>query len=210
MNQVDDLGRKQGKWQKSYNDGTIRYEGQFRDDMPYGEFRYYYPSGELQAVNSFSDDGVVAQARLYYENGNLFAEGKYVNQHKQGTWTYYSEPDNKLLAREEYRKGELDGEVVRYYAETGQKLEVIHYTMGNRNGPYKKYFPNGQLMTEGNYKDDLLDDLFITYYPGGEVQARGYYREGRQIGNWEFYDEAGGILTREDFLIRANDSISGN
>jgi antitoxin component YwqK of YwqJK toxin-antitoxin module len=49
--------------------------------------------------------------------------------------------------------------------------------------------------------------MFTAYYPDGEVQLRGTYRMGLQTGNWEYFDESGGILTREDFLMDQGDSI---
>ncbi len=207
LNQTDDRGRKQGKWQKTYENGSLRYEGQFRDNRPYGTFRYYYKTGELQTENQFSEDGIIAESKMYYRNGSLFAEGKYVNQQKDGLWLYYSEPDHKLIAREQYKDGEMHGENLTYYAETGEILESTHYEEGMKNGPYKKYFPDGKLMTEGKYLNDQLNGLFISYYPNGQVQVRGTYRMGRQTGNWEYFDESGGILTREDFLIDQGDTI---
>ena len=53
INKVDDFGRKQGVWQKNYQDGGVRYKGVFKDDVPIGVFHYYYHSGELQAEKEF-------------------------------------------------------------------------------------------------------------------------------------------------------------
>ena len=202
LNQTDDLGQKQGKWRKTYGDGAIRYEGQFRDDRPYGTFYYYYPSGEREAVHQFSDDGIVAESKVYYRNGNLLAEGKYVNQKKEGLWLFYSEPDNKLLSKENYQAGKLEGESISYYAETGQILEKFTYSAGKKNGSYIKYFPDGQVMTSGAYRDELLTGEFISYYPNGQVQVRGIYKNGLQSGNWEYFDETGNMLTKEEFQLQ--------
>lgn len=202
VNQTDDRGRKQGKWLKTYKSGSIRYEGQFRDDMPYGTFQYYYPTGEREAVNEFSEDGIIANSKVYYQNGNLLAEGKYINQKKEGIWLYYSEPDNKLLTRENYKAGKIHGERKSYYAETGNILENFIYENGLKNGPYKKYFPDGNVMTEGSYLKGELQGEFVSFYPNGQVQVRGNYNNGRQIGNWEYFDESGQMLTKEDFNIK--------
>ena len=41
VNQTDKNGLKQGRWEKTYTNGAIRYQGQFRNDKPYGEFKYF-------------------------------------------------------------------------------------------------------------------------------------------------------------------------
>ena len=43
----DENGKKQGKWMKR-KDGVKFYAGQFKDDIPVGEFKYYYPNGKLK------------------------------------------------------------------------------------------------------------------------------------------------------------------
>ena len=48
LNQIDNNGQKQGLWKKSYENGNLRYKGQFNNDIPIGIFYYYYKSGELQ------------------------------------------------------------------------------------------------------------------------------------------------------------------
>ena len=48
INIIDDQGKKQGSWYKYYNNGNIKYKGQFKDDVPQGLFFYYYNSGELR------------------------------------------------------------------------------------------------------------------------------------------------------------------
>lgn len=200
LNQVDDLGLKQGKWIKTYQNGNIRYKGQFRNDKPYGTFTYYYEKGAVKAINKFSDDGIVAKAQTFHLNGKMMAEGKYLNQAKHGHWKYYSDIDEKLVAEENYSKGELNGECINYYPETGNPLEVLFYTNGKLDGSYKKFFPDGkQLMTQGFYKDGNLEGEFISYYPNGKIQTRGKYKNGVQKGNWEYFDEDGNILTKEEF-----------
>ena len=167
--------------------------------MPYGTFQYFYPTGEKEAVNSFSDDGIIAESKVYYRNGNLLAEGRYVNRKKDGIWIYYSEPDSKIIAKEEFKKGKLDSFSESYYAETGNLLERFAYTNGQKNGPYEKFFPDGSPMIKGNYKMGKLDGNFVSYYGNGQVQVRGVYREGKQIENWEYFDDGGQMVTKEVF-----------
>ena len=59
-NFTDSLGRKQGYWKK-YSKDTLKYEGQFKDDIPVGEFKYYFFDGKVKAHTTYSDNGKVAK-----------------------------------------------------------------------------------------------------------------------------------------------------
>lgn len=199
QNQVDAAGKKQGKWIKAYRYGNVRYSGQFRDDQPYGQFKYFYESGALQAVTNYSNDGVIAQTQTFHENGAPMAEGKYIRQKKEGKWSYYSDIDSSLVAEENYQKGILHGKSITFYPETGEVAETFTYISGKKEGSYLKFFPDGSTMTEGTYKNDQLDGKFTLFYPDGKVQLKGQYKDGQQTGNWNYFDEEGNAIQEEDF-----------
>lgn len=201
QNQEDASGHKQGKWVKTYRYGNLRYTGQFKDDRPFGQFKYYYESGTIQAVSDYSDDGVIAITQTFHENGAPMAEGKYVRQKKEGKWKYYSDIDSSLIAEEQYKQGILEGESTTFYPETGNAAEIFIYRAGKREGPYRKFFPDGNKMTEGTYNSDLLEGDFTLYYPNGKIQLKGQYKNGQQVGNWNYYDEEGNAIQEEDFRI---------
>ena len=90
LNQIDNNGQKQGLWKKSYENGNLRYKGQFNNDIPIGIFYYYYKSGELQLEKEFFHNGSAAATYIFYKNGNLKASGLYVNEIKDSTWNYYN------------------------------------------------------------------------------------------------------------------------
>lgn len=204
LNQTDDMGRKQGKWRKTYLSGVVKYEGQFRNDRPYGEFKYYYPDAKLQAVSKFSNDGIIARTITYHENGLPMAEGKYINQQRDSTWNMYSDVDGSLVMKENYKKGKLDGESILYYPGKEQVAEITHYKEGLKEGPYIKYFPDGKIMTKGNYKNDKLDGDFSVYYDNGNTEIKGKYKNGIQVGNWQYFDEEGNALSEEAYKKQKN------
>ncbi len=199
LNQTDANNLKQGKWGKTYANGKISYEGQFKNDKPYGEFKHYYISSALKAITNYSPDGVVAHTTTFYENSLPMAEGKYINQKKDSVWNFFSEFDGKLISQETYNKGELNGLSKTFYPESGNIAESIEYKNGLKQGDLKKYFPDGSIMTEGFYKNDLLDGDFTLYFPEGNIQLNGKYLNGRQIGNWQYFDEEGNEISEDEF-----------
>jgi antitoxin component YwqK of YwqJK toxin-antitoxin module len=124
LNQVDNRGQKMGQWQGYYEDGKVRYTGQFRNDRPYGTFNYYYPSGKLRATNTFSVNGRVAHNKTFFEDGKIMAQGKYVAQKKDSTWCYYSDISGTLISEEEYTNDLLHGSLRNYFPENGQLSET--------------------------------------------------------------------------------------
>jgi len=199
FNQLDANGNKQGKWIKSFANGVPRYEGQFKNDKPYGEFKHYYFSGVLKATTKYSPDGIVARTKTFHENSQPMAEGKYINQKKDSVWRYFSDVDGKLISDETYKKGELQGISTIYYPENGKVAKSIEYKDGLKNGELRKYFPEGGIMTEGTYLNDQLDSDFTLFFPNGKVQLKGQYKNGRQVGNWIYFDENGMEITEDDF-----------
>ncbi len=199
INQLDNRGRKFGQWKGFHEDGSLRYEGQFRNDRPYGEFRHYFPSGVLRATNLYSMNGRVAHNWTFFENGTLMAGGKYVGQQKDSTWLYYSDTSGNLVLEENYKAGQLHGLTNSYFPDSGELHETLHYWEGERHGPWNKYFSDGSSMLKANYIHDILDGEITYYYPDGSVKVIGTYAAGIRVGVWKTYDENGQLIEEEKF-----------
>lgn len=199
LNQVDSNGNKQGKWRKTYLSGVIKYEGQFRNDKPYGIFKHYYEDAQLKANTTFSDDGIIAHTKSFHENGQPLADGKYINQKRDSTWNFYSDIDGSLVSVENYKIGTLYGLNILYYPGQDQVAEITEYISGKKEGPYLKYFPDGKIMIEGNYSNNQLDGKYTVYYDDGTIEIDGKYLNGIKEGNWDYYDEEGKTISEEDY-----------
>src|ERR1051326_3561982 len=108
LNQTDKDGKKQGHWIKKEENGKIIYEGNFKDNHPIGEFKYYYDDGQLKTVSVFSNDGKVCRSKHYFSGNILMAEGKYVNEKRDSIWKFYSARDT-IFSIETYKNGKKDG-----------------------------------------------------------------------------------------------------
>ena len=105
---------KQGIWKKNYDNGNVKYEGNFIDNNPVGIFNYYYKTGELKLTKEFFHNGKAAATHIYYKDGKLKASGLYVEQLKDSTWNYLNK-DSILVMREQYKEGVLYGKTETYY-----------------------------------------------------------------------------------------------
>lgn len=199
QNQVDDQGRRQGEWKVYDQAGNLKFVGQFKDDIPFGEFTYYYPSGKVKAVSMIFDSGRSSYTKTYHENGFLMAEGKYVNREKDSVWKYYSKYDkNLLLSEETYVDNEKEGIWYNYYPD-GSVAEEISYKDDQKHGPWKQYFDDGSIKIRAKYEEGELEGLFQAFYPNGQASIAGTYEDAMKNGVWMYFDEDGQTIQREEY-----------
>lgn len=206
VNVTDAMGRKQGSWRKTNSDGVLLYTGQFKDDVPVGEFRYYYDNGKTRAVSQMGTGGPVVETILYHKTGYRMAQGFYYDKKKNGVWLYFNKHGYKI-ADSFYRQGVADSVWHTWYPD-GQLTEVVHYTMGVKHGPWKQYYDNGDIKLQAQYDQGTLQGQTVYYYRKNKILMAGRHNKGLRVGKWvRFYDT--GITEREEEyvngqLIQAN------
>jgi len=198
INRSDASGRRQGNWRKLDKDGHKLYDGQFRDGVPCGEFRYYYPEGNLRAVSVLSEDGKTARTVSFARNGRKIAEGNYRNEKKDSIWKYYSDYDGVLLSEEQFTEGIKNGLFRTFYPD-GKVAEAINYRDGKKDGDWIQYFDDGKLKFKGAYFADEKEGAFTGYFPDGRINLSGAYKAGHKQGNWIIYGEKGELIQSEKY-----------
>lgn len=194
LNQKDEAGLKQGKWKKFYNNGKVRYEGEFKDDKPIGLFRYYYENGDVMATNNHIGNGTVA-AHMYHKNGNIKAKGLYQIQLKDSVWQYFNE-DEVLISSESYHLDTLDGPQKTFYP-TGQLAEEMNYKRGVKHGPWLKFFTGGEPWVEAGYENGDLHGTFVMYRDRNKRDIQGKYHLGIRTGTWMFFNDNGSVREQQ-------------
>lgn len=187
VNYIDINKKKQGKWIKYYDNGSIRYKGFFINDIPTGTFMYYYSNGNIKSVMNYDDDGY-STTEMYWKNKNKAAKG-YYNPERQRikTWHIYYE-DGSLASVINYdMQGAADGEVKMYYPGTNQLVLHCFYENGKKHGHYIKYFDSGLVHEEGDYKNGLKVGIWKLYSPEGDLEEEGPFVDGIRNGDWIVY-----------------------
>jgi antitoxin component YwqK of YwqJK toxin-antitoxin module len=83
-----------------YEDGKLKTEGSYSQDVRHGTWKSYYHSGELWTVNNY-DLGILGGDYLMYnENRSLRIQGQYVNAEQKGVWTYNDDQGNLIETRD--------------------------------------------------------------------------------------------------------------
>lgn len=110
--------------------------------------------------------------------------GKTENGHKVGEWLFYY-PNGKLMAKENYKAGMLDGICLAY-------------------------FPNGQLASKEKWDEDLQEDSSWYYHPNGSIFRKGMYVNGVYQKTWLTYFENGKLEQECPYLDGVPNGICKN
>jgi antitoxin component YwqK of YwqJK toxin-antitoxin module len=188
-NRMDAQGKKQGKWIKKDDKGRKVYEGEFKNDQPIGEFKYYYDDGDIKTISIFSNQGSVSRSKHYFPGNILMAEGNYLNQKRDSVWKFYNAP-NALVSEERYKNGKKHG-VEKIYDGKGHLLEMKTWKDSLRDGDYKKYYDNGEVKEEGTCQAGLFEGMIKFYFPGNTPAVTGAYLHSLRHGKWIYHNPVG-------------------
>lgn len=204
INRKDKFGRRQGKWISFWENGRIRLEGVYKDDKENGYFKEYNESGGLLKISKFTDGVLQTEAaevrkleveKEYYPDGAVRAARLYRNGVLEGITVEYS-PEGSIVSATEYLGGMKIGE--------GLVLDD-----GSRNGPWKEYYPGGDVKAEGNYSADNRTGKWNFYYSNGRLEQTGVYNNnGKPEGTWKWYYDSGQLLREENYFKGRKDGLS--
>lgn len=187
INQFDINGKRTGIWRKYYNNGKIRYKGQFLNGKEVGVFKFYSNTSAThpEIVKEFLPSSNKAVVKFYDENQKLKTKGEMIGKKREGKWIYYFS-DRKIFSEENYKDGKLHGILKNYYP-NGKLTQESNYKNGKRHGLSKIYTDEGVLIEELNYIADKLDGLAKYYDLKGNLKEKGNYKKGIRVGKWDFY-----------------------
>lgn len=200
INMTDPTGKKQGLWIKKYPDGTIEFEGTFKDDHPAGEFKRYYESSILKSKMIYSHDGKEVEAIIYHPNGLKASEGKYIDQEKEGIWRFFSsDTGNYLIAEEEYSRNRRNGHSVKFFPD-GTIAEKMFYVNDKKEQEWTQYYSNGKLFLKSSYSNDMLNGQFEVWFENGQIEFSGSYKNNLRDGKWKIFYEDGTLRYELDYI----------
>ena len=158
-----------------------------------GIVKKFHKNGYTEEINyeNGKQNGV---SKTYDNNSNLVMEWEFKDDLRHG-WnkSYYS--NGQLKMERLFQNDRLNG-VSKHYYENGQLREEANYISITpdgpvKHGPYKRYFINGKLQFDVNYKIDVLDGPYKEYYLNGQLKVEGFYTDGKPNGLFTFYYENG-------------------
>ncbi len=182
------LGQYHGEYKIYYNDTLLKRLNYFLGQLSGPEI-WYHPNGNIRYEGENIDGLKEGSAKNYYEDGTLHTTGNFVNDTLEGEYVVYYKNGNKKESGKKH-KGEYAGVCTAYY-ENGN----IHFQQtkvdGLSSGPYFRNYESGKLEVKANWLNGELDGERIDYYENGKKKMQGKYKAGKQIGEWQYWDEQG-------------------
>jgi antitoxin component YwqK of YwqJK toxin-antitoxin module len=185
-NQFNANGKRDGIWKKYYDNGDVRYEGEFKNGKEIGTFTFYNQGSSYPAiVKIFSNTSDTASVK-FYDKTRIKTKGKMVGKKRVGKWIYYFADGKRVFSEENYVDGVLHGVVKNYY-DNGNLTEETYYKDGKKHGTSKIYTESGILIEDVNYENGKLNGLAKYFDIKGVIKEKGMYAYGERKGKWEFY-----------------------
>lgn len=199
-NQFDNDKKRHGVWKKYYNNGRVRYVGQFNHGKEVGIFKYYSAAtSEFPIViKEFNNSNNKADVKFYTDKGILESQGIMIGKKRIGKWLYFHVDGKKVMSEENYNEnGELEGSFKTFF-NTGKPTEIASYKNGKLDGNYKKYSIKGHLYHDLNYQNGLLNGP-AAYYSRktGELVTKGQFKNNVRVGTWENYADGELVSTEQ-------------
>lgn len=196
INRTDNNGLKQGIWKEFYSNGNLKKEENYKDNLLHGYYREYNNNGQIIFTLLYENGAIVESANIDDTEINI------VNSYDGENRLIYSGPYRNDIPVGVHREFGADGEVIRsfLYNDNGLLLsEGIVDESGNRNGNWKDYYPDGSLMSEGQYTNNLRSGIWKFYNSKGNLEQTGSFYFGRPDGIWRWYYENNAILREEEY-----------
>ncbi len=191
MGIIDETGLRQGKWSDFHENGKILAEGLYENSVRVGEWKFYHENGALEQIGSYSKKGnSFGTWKWYYDDGTLRREETFVEGVPDGQMQEFDSKGG-IMVKGEYSYGEPNGpwlSTVHGWREEGEYVEGI------KEGVWKFFYPNNQLLYQGKYVDDTPDEKHEWYYSNGMLKISGNYAMGVREGEWKYFDEAGQLF----------------
>lgn len=195
QNITDSKGLKQGVWKKVDEQGNIKFEGKFVDNIPVGLFTYYHANKQVKAKSIFYENGKKAQTSLYNLDGKIEAIGAYYEQKRDSCWTFY-DVDGNIVSIETYKKGKKNGRFATFQ-KGGKITEEEYFIEDVKHGPWRTFNEDGNLSMLCFYKNGEPDSIYSVFYPNKSKKVEGNYKDAQPTGSWLFYNEDGSLKLQE-------------
>ena len=201
INITDPKGLKQGHWIKKYPNGSVMYDGVFKDDHPVGEFKRYNENKTLKSVLIYSSDGKEATATIYHPNGYISSKGKYINQLKEGKWQFFSSyTEGYLICEEIYLKNLKNGLSIKFYPDS-TVAERITYVNDVKQGDWMQYYPNGSICLRSKYLNGKINGLYEVWFENGSIEISGQYKNNIRDGLWQIFNKDKSVKYKLEYLL---------
>lgn len=172
-----------------YDNGKLQYEGEYKDDKPFGKWKYYF------------------------ENGKLFAEGTFDGSEQGKDWKFFDKEGKRLHPKDQleiHSFGKNNQPVLISFKDGEKQYEYQFYPNfvtcaagmtidDKKEGLWVFWFKNGNKQTEAWFVNDIQQGEQVVYRENGQVYYKGNFENGKRTGEWNFFDNEGNLTDTKIF-----------
>ncbi len=141
------FGRLTGLWNYYYPDGTLNQKGFYYLDLQDSTWEVYFNNGNISSKENYKHGVPSGEWTTWNEQGTMIQKMQYTSDGTQmvlNTWDSKGRPEV------------IDGNgIFKLLFTNGKVLETSAIKNGNKTGSYKKYYENGTMDEEGEYRDGV-------------------------------------------------------
>lgn len=129
-----------------------------------------------------TSEPVVRTKTFLHENGQKLSEGKLVDDVRDGLWTWWYD--------------------------TGEEFARLMYDMGRPVGTERHLSREGEIITQGEYRDGQeFNGSFVDFTGGLQVTSLRRYKNGKAHGEWQWWHQDGAINIEGAFVDGDKDGV---
>lgn len=147
----DKKGRPQGLWQWYYENATLLREETYLNGKREGTLTEWSDSGKVMTKGEYIDG--MKQGKWFYQIQDYREEGMYKDDQKDGPWESYFVDNNQVRFAGKFVEGLPDGKHT-YYFHDGKREEEGKYIMGNKDGNWQYFNPDGTILLTITFKNN--------------------------------------------------------
>lgn len=177
-----------------FGTGRMAKKYKYVNGKIHGECIDYHKNGQMSKTCNYVKGVLHGEWKMGYENGEIMKTCNYVNGIRSGECKeYYTNGIEKAIYT--YVEDEIEGECIDFY-ESGKLLSKSNYDKDRLlQGIYQKWYENGQLWIQCNYKDDEKHGTYKSWFPDGRLSLECNYVEGWISGQYhKWYIEDGNYI----------------
>jgi antitoxin component YwqK of YwqJK toxin-antitoxin module len=137
-----------------YSLGKIRSIQKLHSDTT-SDIIEYYENGKISSQASYYQGKMIGKAIFFYLNGGKNFEQHFDSLGRPNGMFHLWYPSGKLKLNGKYKDGNMVG-VWNTYFEDGKLMSVENYDLGQRNGQWLRFNPQGDTIKIDIYRNDSL------------------------------------------------------
>lgn len=175
-------GKKTGEWIYFYPNGKIEQRGKYVNGLPHGKWLWFYDNGQLLREENYVKGKRDGEFYEFTPQGDTMVKAYYIEDKLDGEWMYFLN-DYKEVGQ--YQDGKKTGVWKAYDTKTGNLIFTGEFVDGLENGLHKYFYPSGKIMEERYYSLGIKQGTWKKYDELGQVYLIIDYEAGMpiKIGN---------------------------